>query len=652
MKFSIAKWGGRSGAARVSNLAGAVALQITLLIFPGWLTPSLAAAQSKAMFDDHAELEQLAAEQFAQLIEQGEMTGGAVVVVQRGEIFFAQGYGHERVGGRSVDPRRTAFRYGSLSKILTSIAAMQLVEQGQLQLDEPLARHLPVLLEHDPFAEQLTLRHCLTHTDGLDPAWVIGGAAEQPEEQLSLHALLQQRLPPRILPPGEVYVYGDAGFALVGRAIEQVSGQAYPDYVQAHVLEPLGMRNSSFHQRLPAALHENLATGYHKHGSDLYEQPFAFVHPTATAGLTATPVDMAAVMLALLQAGRIGNHRVLQPESAKRLLHTQFAHHPDMPGATFAFYERQEKGHRCLQHGGVLAGYSAVMLLVPEQEVGVLLVANHYGLDKFEPALQALLKRYLPPAEVSNAAQPAQMPTSLPQPRRDFGGRYRYISHSHSTLAKLSVLVGMTPELSVYAREDGSLSFDRDGSSGWQPIAPDVYRHFDAQAVLRRNADGEPIRLELGLWAYRRLPWYEDARLHRVVLPALVLVFLGACGVYGGSGRYRRGDRRLVRRLVRRLRLLLLAAASVNLVFVAGLVFFLWAEGASAWYYRVPHHIVGLLCLPPLAAGLTAIAAGLWLGAAWACPWRWSRLYDLGLLAALGLFGWAAFYWNVMGYRL
>lgn len=590
-----------------------------------------------------AEIDAFAEQQFAQLIEAGELVGGAMVVVHQGQLIYSRGFGYESLEHKHpVDPARTVFRLGSVSKLFTSVAVLQLVEQKKLALDAPLASYMPEVPIPNNFDEPVRLWHCLTHTHGFDPGWIIAGAALDPSEQLPLGTFLAERLPPRIAPPGETYVYSDVGFALAGYAVERAAQQPLAHYLREHVFQPLAMQQSTFEQQLPAELARNLAPGYRYAGKTLKRQPYCYVLPTPAAGMSSRPLDMAPFMIALLEGGTLGQYRLLRSESVSQLFQKHFTHHPEMLGTALGLYEERHAGYTYLQQTGAMPGYCSVIVLVPEQRLGLFLTCNQFGSDKFNGLIEEFFAQMLPSRPMPQSQQPTPV-----EGKAHYVGRFRYLSHSHATLARLAAFGGAVRSLNIYRTDDGALCFRARGENRWEEVQPGLFRHFDDFITLHQNHRGR-LQLEMGLWAFERVSWYEDERLHWLGLPALLLV-LGTVVLRGALGRrflWGRSDAE------RQLRQLLWATAVVQVFFALSLAFALWYDDPYEWYYGVPLPVIVLLCLPILAAGLTCLAGAKWGRLLWRERKYWRRLEELLVLGCLTLFALATWYWNLMGYHL
>jgi CubicO group peptidase (beta-lactamase class C family) len=205
----------------------------------------------------------------------GGIAGGVVVVVKEGSVLLAKGYGLADVATRRlVDPDRTLFRPGSISKLFTTVAVMQLVQSGRVALDRDVNEYLDFSIP-PAFRRPVTVRDLLRHTAGFDET--IRGLVFFDSTRIEpLADYVRANLPARVYPPGEVPAYSNYGMALAGYVVQRVSDQTFEDYVARHVFGPLGMARASFRQPLPDSLRAFLSTGYRKVGDPI---PFEIFGP-------------------------------------------------------------------------------------------------------------------------------------------------------------------------------------------------------------------------------------------------------------------------------------------------------------------------------------------------------------------------------------
>lgn len=331
---------------------------------------------------DPKELESFLDKFFAEQMPKHGVPGAMYVMVKDGKIFLSKGYGYADLEKKiPVVPDKTIIRAYSVSKSFTATAVMQLVESGKLKLDEDVNKYLKSFQLKGDFAELVTLANLLTHTGGFTDTGEDTLLARGRLRTLTLGEWLAEFMPPRTKPPGAEFKYSNFGASLAGYIVEEVSGEPYAQYMENHILKPLGMRRSSFlfPTQLPPKLASSVAAGYtiNDDGTRLKMSPeegdFA---NTPAANLLTTAPDIARFMIAHLQGGRYGNKRILQEATVKKMHEPwKFSKSPVDTGYGF-FWRTGKYGQRLLFHAGGWHGAISYMELNPEYNLGFFLWYN------------------------------------------------------------------------------------------------------------------------------------------------------------------------------------------------------------------------------------------------------------------------------------
>src|SRR5829696_8638691 len=210
---------------------------------------------------DPAEMEAFLDEELGREMEKYHIAGAAVSVVKDGELFFAKGYGYADLENKiPVDPEQTIFRIGSVGKLFTWTAVMQLVEQGKLDLDEDINDYLDFRIP-DTYPQPITLKHLMTHTSGFDDR-LLESLVSDPNDVGPTREWLISHMPARARPPGDVAAYSSYGTSLAGYIVARVSGEPYNRYIQEHILNPLGMVHTTAQSPIPPDLRAQASAGY------------------------------------------------------------------------------------------------------------------------------------------------------------------------------------------------------------------------------------------------------------------------------------------------------------------------------------------------------------------------------------------------------
>ncbi|MCD0448342.1 beta-lactamase family protein [Actinocorallia sp. API 0066] len=450
--------------------------------------------------------------------------GAAVVVVSGGRTVLAEGYGVADIStGRAVDAR-TGFFTGSLAKAFTATAALQLVKAGKLDLDADVNRYLKSFSIADAYpGRPVTLGHLLTYTAGFDED-LVGLAAEDPNDVVTLAESLADRQPPRVRPPGEHAAYDNYGVALAGHLVELASGMPYARYVEEHVLRPLGMRSTSMAVPHPGRLDAALAGAYRPSGGGQTPVrgqygPWA---PSGTGPVT-TPSDMARFLVAqLADDPRLG-------DGVPALLRArQRTEHPALPGMGHILEERPRNGRALLYKNGDVPGHHSAFALLPESGTGIYVAYNGDGTAgsaaaDVESLIDAFVDRYFP-AEGSSAAPTL---SGSPEDVSAYAGTYRSLRTSRSSLMKAASLFSAP---TVEAHEDGSLTttgLSADparATQHWDPEGGGVFRERDGQDRLAFTPDGTLATTMNPAETWERLAWYAAPFPHVLLLGVSALL--------------------------------------------------------------------------------------------------------------------------------
>lgn len=347
---------------------------------------------------DRAALESFVDGMMAAYLPDKHIAGVTVSVVKDGALFFAKGYGYADVAARKpVDPATTMFRIGSVSKLFTWTAVMQLVEQGKLDLETDINQYLDFAIPAT-FAEPITLRHVLTHTPGLEEdsrdLFTTDSSHITP-----MGTWLPAHMPKRVRPPGTYSSYSNWATAVAGYIVERVSGLSYDDYVEQHILTPLGMAHTTTRQPLPARFAADMSHGYQWKDGWYESKPFEIITGGAPAGsIAASATDMARFMLAHLGGGALGDARILSPATTAQMHTRLFGHDDRMPGFAHGFYEQSANGLRLIGHGGDTQWFHSDLALIPSENVGVFISTNtdQGSTISFAPFLAAFLDHFYP----------------------------------------------------------------------------------------------------------------------------------------------------------------------------------------------------------------------------------------------------------------
>jgi CubicO group peptidase (beta-lactamase class C family) len=484
--------------------------------------PGVTSATAAPQFSPAPELTKADVEAFLDALipsqlQNRNMAGAAVSVVKDGQLLLAKGYGYADFAGKKpVIADQTLFRPGSISKLFTAIAVMQLVEKGQLDLDKDVNEYLDFQIPKT-YAEPVTLRRLLTHTAGFEEV-LKNLFVPNATKIKSLHDYLVSAMPVRIFPPGKIPAYSNYGLCLAGYIVERVSGEKFDAYIDNHVLKPLKMQNSTFAQPLPETLTPHMSNGYRI--ATKPAKSFEFVQAAPAGSLSTTATDMSRFMLAVLQNGTLEDGTILKPETIREMESRQFELHPELNGLGLVFFDYSTNGQRIVGHGGDTLWFHSDMYLLLDAHVGLFISYNSAGLPRPTSARteveRAFLDRYFPDT------RPSAKDVDLAVAQKDaraVSGVYQTTRRGETTLLKITTLFGQT---AVKSDRNGVLTIEdfknlRGELKKWRAVGPLIYDEVDGPGViaLRRDASGKVNELlpQLPVFEFQRVPWHESKNL-------------------------------------------------------------------------------------------------------------------------------------------
>jgi CubicO group peptidase (beta-lactamase class C family) len=303
-------------------------------------------------------------------MSKNDITGLSIALVDNQKIIWQKGFGYADLENQTPATPETIYRAGSIAKVFTAAAAMQLAEQGKLDIDQPLTAALPEFSIRSRFENPapITPRNIMFHHSGLPSNYLRGLYVREPARFDSVvDAIRDEYL---AFPPNYVFSYSNLGMALLGAAIQEVSQQSFDDYMAQHLFKPLGMAHSSFEQK-------PITKAYDRH----QEIEVFSLRDMPAANLLSNVVDLGQFLKMQFADGRSGEQRILTPASLREMVRIQNKGFPlafgqyvglgwmmsgiDIPG-----------GGPVASHGGSLPDSHSLMAMLPEHKLGVAVLTN------------------------------------------------------------------------------------------------------------------------------------------------------------------------------------------------------------------------------------------------------------------------------------
>lgn len=509
-------------------------------------------------------------------ISERHLAGVQVAVVRDGNVAFVKGYGIDRLSPeRKVDPTRSLFRIGSISKTFIWIALLQLEDRELLKLSDPVNDHLPAALKipDEGFEQPIRILDLMNHTAGFEDN-LQGLFVDPAEMPLSLTEQLQRYRPHRVREPG-LFSYSNYGAALAGAIVAYRSGMEYERYVEEKIFQPLGMTHTTLREEyaaspnLPAPMAAELAADKavalewrDKAWIEFPQEHLAQMAPAGSGVSTAS--DLAIYMNALLHPERLERAGILQQATFAKLKAPSFQGAPGMPGMHHGFFNAALGKSSILEvdnlaHTGSTLHFFSVMVLIPELArqpayvepsaipntaptvegatgtLGIFITTNgQQGRELLETLPQLIVSKLAAPNPIRRPSPPADFKARA----SEYVGSYSQLRRSFTTAEKLRALTQMT---NVSATAEGFLQL----GSGPQAIrgvevAKDLFKQIDGDATFafKRDAKGSISHVVVLVGAFQytadRIGFFRTTQWFGVIH---VLALVTTLGVLIGSAR-------------------------------------------------------------------------------------------------------------------
>ncbi len=345
----------------------------------------------------------------------------SIAVIHEGRLEWAKGYGQARATGGQVTPE-TLFQAASISKSLTAMAALKLVEQGKLSLDAPINSELKSwkLPENDlTRGHPVTLRELLSHTGGTSVHGFPGYATTAPVPTLTqvLDGAKPANTPAIVVEaePGAKFSYSGGGYTVVQQAIIDVTGQPFPEVLKALVLDPVKMGNSGYLQPLLPSLMNKAALPVDDQGKPVPGGPHTYPE-LAAAGLWTTPSDLARWVIEMQQAAAGKGKHVLTAAMTRTMLT------PVTDGYGLGVESHKTEGHASFSHSGGNEGYRCFYMGYENGDGVVIMTNSDAGGDLYQEVLTSLAREYGWPDYKPAQRTAAQVPVAE---LLQFAGKYQ-----------------------------------------------------------------------------------------------------------------------------------------------------------------------------------------------------------------------------------
>jgi len=444
-----------------------------------------------------------------------------ITLVENNQVVWADALGMANVENQQAATADTMFRIGSVSKVFSSIAVMQLVEQGRLSLQDQLTQVAPEIFHENKWQSTHPVRivHLLEHTTGWDihPVETLYQAPDSMTLQQGLANYTDARI--SRWPPGTRYAYSNTGPVVAAFVVEKITGMSFESYVQEYIFNPLNMTTTTYFNT--DTYQQHAATLYGKSGVEDYAQ----IYSRPSSSVNASTNDMAKFLQLFTGRGTVNGQTVLRPssitrmEKAKSTLGSIQGMHPER-GLTLFLSGHDNWATNFYGHTGGLPGSITNFVYLPETKSGFVYMINQSNGSAFGQ-LENLLKAYL----LRDVTKKSLDKAKLPEKYKVLAGYYTPINPladfqkiitditasikitvSEDALHKSPVLSGWPG--SYYANSDGELIND------WHGLA--------AVAIVNDKLAGET--LQIGAQLYKKTSAFSLYGRLTLLIISLILI--------------------------------------------------------------------------------------------------------------------------------
>jgi len=310
-----------------------------------------------------------------QIIESWELPGMTVSIVKDNKIIYAKAFGVKNIENKEPLTEKSLFHMASVSKPFSATAIMQLVEQGKVDLDDPVIKYLPYFKVDDERYKEITVRQMLGHISGMPDVRNYGwnkpeyddGALERYVRSLENRKLKWE--------PGEKFAYSNMAFEVLGDLIAKVSGTSFEDYIKKNILNPLEMHESTF---LKKKVSPELATTPHRRRDKTYVSsiyPYNRPHaPSST--LHSNVLEMCNWAIANMNRGEFKGKRILKSSSYDILWEPAALNNGRTTAVGLSWFIGTYREIKTISHGGGDVGYRTNFTMLPEKSIAVVILSN------------------------------------------------------------------------------------------------------------------------------------------------------------------------------------------------------------------------------------------------------------------------------------
>lgn len=318
----------------------------------------------------------------------------SLALVSDNETIWAAGFGFEDKKMTIPASGETVYRVGSVSKLFTDLAIMQLKEKGVINLDTNITTYIPEFKPENPYPKPITLRQLMSHRSGLVREPPIGHYFDDqhPDLKQTVMSLNQTKL---VYEPEKWVKYSNAGIAVVGYVLEKTQHTSFESYLEQSILLPLGMGNSSFYLKENQKSRLAHATMWTYDGR-IFDAPTFDLGMSPAGSMYTTVLDLSEFLKMLFNGGKSANGPIVQAATLDSMWTPQFSNQFQDNGFGIGFALHTKNGRSVVGHGGAIYGFATQLTAMPKEKLGVIVTCAKDGANDLvskiaDYALDALL---------------------------------------------------------------------------------------------------------------------------------------------------------------------------------------------------------------------------------------------------------------------
>lgn len=449
--------------------------------------------------------------------------GGVVSISNSNQLLFQKGYGYSDLERQMrFDPHRTTVHVASVAKMITAVATMKLVQDGRLNLDNPIDSYLKCLPIENRYSQKILVKHLLTHSAGFDDNG-IHSESIRARDLIPLQAYLESNLPPVVWSPGEFYNYSNYGFSLLAYLVQVISEESFNDFVLSQVLTPVGMNRSGFSNQ--KELLQNLMTRYRwtelKDGTGwkLEEVGVKFSNRIGSSGFKTTASDMSSFGQMFLKALSNDSSQILSFLTVKEMLTPKFTYDSLFDVSAGLGWRIEKMGKNFVYtHYGDDVGIESSLILIPSEDLTVFVDLNNSDGATVRKAVNQTIRKFFRNKRINQTEEKL----SVSKIRDVYTGKYQYMNDSQYSFERVRYLFG-EGLVDVQPIDSESIWIN---DLKYDHLGRNFYMNNSHNRQAKFFQKGDISYYSSGLASYRQLNFFEEPKLHRSTLLGSLIVLL------------------------------------------------------------------------------------------------------------------------------